>query len=188
MGFFDDLKKEISQAVTELVSDEELLKEEDVYDAGIEDMTSKTAGTDDTDYLDEDDYIETEEDYAEDIQPSKVVVDDLASDEYVNTMNIDIKDLIASYSNELSGNVEAQDSQDDYEETYNGSYQNSYDNPYDRTFDRSYNGGYAVTEPDNEMYIDNLSGNDEASETMEAMDTLGFANDLAQMYGDDDDV
>ncbi len=102
MGFFDELKKEISQAVTELVSDEEMLTEEDILEKDIPEESEKEA--DEKEYLDEDDYIETEEDYATQTQENDfgVVVDDYASDEYVNTLDIDIADLVKSYSSELS--------------------------------------------------------------------------------------
>lgn len=99
MGFFDQLKKEISQAVTELVSDEEILQEEneiaDTSDAEEENVIEE-------EYFDEDDYIETEEDYSESDNDMGVVVDDFASDEYVNTLNIDIAELVKSYSDEMT--------------------------------------------------------------------------------------
>lgn len=98
MGFFDELKKEISQAVTELVSDEEMLQEE----ISTDDTPVEAQGEDNKEYLDEDDYIETEDDYVQDKEDLGVVVDDYASDEYVNTLDIDISDLVKSYSNELN--------------------------------------------------------------------------------------
>ncbi|MGN0160345.1 MAG: polymer-forming cytoskeletal protein [Lachnospiraceae bacterium] len=100
MGFFDELKKEIAQAVTELVADEELLPEDDIQESNTDVAQSKSA---EPEYIDEDDYIETEEDKMDDPQDNGygLVVDDYASDEYVNNMNIDIADLVQSYSNEL---------------------------------------------------------------------------------------
>lgn len=97
MGFFDELKKEISQAVTELVGDEELLSEEYA-------QTDATANEEEPkmEYLDEDDYIETHEDFVEEPNHDMgLVVDDYASDEYVNTLDIDIADLVKSYADEL---------------------------------------------------------------------------------------
>ena len=91
MGFFDDLKKEISQAVTELVSDEEMLVDDE---QPIEEKKSEPESTDDTEYMDEDDYIETESDYEQENKSLGVIVDDFASDEYVNTLDIDIDELV----------------------------------------------------------------------------------------------
>ena len=99
MGFFDDLKKEISQAVTELVSDEEMLVDDE---QPIEEKKSEPESTDDTEYMDEDDYIETESDYEQENKSLGVIVDDFASDEYVNTLDIDIAELVKSYTNELT--------------------------------------------------------------------------------------
>ncbi len=98
MGFFDELKKEISQAVTELVSDEELLQEEEIMEM----EAPKEEVVEEQEYFDEDDYIETEDDYIQEKEDFGVVVDDYASDEYVNTLNIDISDLVKSYSDELT--------------------------------------------------------------------------------------
>ncbi len=99
MGFFDELKKEISQAVNELVSDEELLQEEEIMQT---ESPKEEVVEEEQEYFDEDDYIETEEDYAQEKHDFGVVVDDYASDEYVNTLNIDISDLVKSYSEELT--------------------------------------------------------------------------------------
>lgn len=123
MGFFDDLKKEISQAVNELVSDEELLPEEGNYDAD----SPKAAGeqSKEEEYFDEDDYIETEEDYADNTQQNMgVVIDDFASDEYVNTLDIDIKELIASYSNELGNKMQIPNNNVNEELQYDNTYNN----------------------------------------------------------------
>lgn len=178
MGFFDDLKKEISQAVTELVSDEELLKE-DGYDAGDKNITSQSAEPVDAEYIDEDDYIETEDDYKEDEPQSMgVVVDDLASDEYVNTMNIDIKDLIASYSNELNQDTNTQPAGEEIEEQYGA---DAYDNQYETQYG-------SAAQAAEERYMGSLPEEEEAPGAMEAMSAMGFSDELAQMYGDDDDV
>lgn len=179
MGFFDDLKKEISQAVTELVSDEELLKEEDDYSAGMKNTMSQSAGAVDTEYLDEDDYIETEDDYKEDEPQSMgVVVDDLASDEYVNTMKIDIKDLIASYSDELSADTKTESLEKEDEEQYDdGRYQSEYEEQY-----------ISAPQTAGEQYMSSLPEEEEAPQAMDAMNALGLSDELARMYGDDDDV
>lgn len=98
MGFFDELKKEISQAVTELVSDEEMLQPEIEPE---EDTSVESEPEIQDDYVDEDDYIESEDDFMSDLDMREVLIDDYASDEYVNTLNIDIGELVRSYSSEL---------------------------------------------------------------------------------------
>ncbi len=123
MGFFDDLKKEISQAVNELVSDEELLPEEGNYDADSPNAAGEQSKEEE--YFDEDDYIETEEDYADNTQQNMgVVIDDFASDEYVNTLDIDIKELIASYSSELGNNMQIPNNSVNEEMQYDNTYNN----------------------------------------------------------------
>lgn len=170
MGFFDDLKKEISQAVTELVSDEEMLPEESDYDAGSEKNAKESK---ETEYLDEDDYIETEEDYADDTpQNMGVVIDDFASDEYVNTLDIDIKELIASYSNELGGNNM---------QNMTGSPDSIYDNGNDMQ--------YMPPEQNTEQQYDSSYGDgyeNSYDDAAQIMNTFGYSDNMAELYGDDD--
>ena len=66
MGFFDDLKKDLNQAVNELVGEQPMLTEEDVLvsntakDGGMSQDTAEVP----TPVLSEDDYVETPEDIA----------------------------------------------------------------------------------------------------------------------------
>ncbi|MDD6570780.1 MAG: polymer-forming cytoskeletal protein [Thermoflexaceae bacterium] len=168
MGFFDELKKEISQAVTELVSDEEMLQEEET---STDDTLMKDHGEDSKEYLDEDDYIETEEDYAQEKEDLGVVVDDYASDEYVNTLDIDIADLVKSYSSELSDTmntnstenaymdapVDEQSGQTVYPENNNAVFDGYYNENYNQSYGESYNADYS--EADDDVMVNTLDGN-----------------------------
>ena len=134
MGFFDELKKEISQAVTELVGDEEMLPEEEVSQDDA--MMQQAVEEEKEEYLDEDDYIETEEDYTTGNVDMGLVVDEYASDEYVNTLDIDIADLVKSYSSELNENQMV----DAYNTGYMGGYseQPVYAEQYEDTYAMEY--------------------------------------------------
>lgn len=168
MGFFDELKKEISQAVTELVSDEELLQEEENSGA---DTPAEQQSEENKEYLDEDDYIETEDDYEDEAREQEVVVDDYASDEYVNTLDIDIADLVRSYSGELSRDMDLSYAQADrmtgneygnpgntdmYMDSYAGAYMQGYNDQ--SVYDAGMDSRYGYGNMDSEQVITDISG------------------------------